>query len=98
VSEAPCPICRHPLDGHSPSCAEAGCACIFDPKGHRVVGEGKRPLAFGSFDATPAAERARVTTRAPSFFKPKSRGGPRIWGVLVLLALAAGVCFWLFGR
>jgi hypothetical protein len=87
MTDSGCPICRHPLASHGPSCAEAGCACIYDPKGKHVLSESRRPLAFGSFDAVPAAERQRVTTRAPSYFKPK-RGRK----VLIALLLLLGLC------
>lgn len=83
MSEELCPICRHAVGGHTPSCAEAGCACIFDPKGKRIVAD-KKPLAFASFDAVPAAERSRVTTRAPRFFK---RGGSPWVTVTIVVAV-----------
>lgn len=89
MSEEPCPICRHPLAGHGPSCAEAGCACIYDPKGKRVVDSDKRPLAFGSFEMGHEARQHRKMRTPPRVFrKPAGRGRAiLVVGLIVLAAL-----------
>lgn len=92
MTDGPCPICRHPLGGHGPACTEAGCACIYDPRGKRVIEESRRPLAFGSFEGgQKGTEKQRVPLRA-SYFKARRSG--RGWLLLLGLLLIAAAAVW----